>query len=912
IDVNNFIKDFDEDAYLEANPDVQIGIENGQFKDAKHHLETFGFDEIKLGMRKFHKEFEVFSVNKYMEFFPDIDKAIKDGDFSNGFEHFSLDGYREIIREERSWNLVPNVNPILSEVKNVEISSMVDTDLCELNPDQLHIYNSLSKEEIDWIGYEEGNNLTETIDNPLLHYIHNWKDLLPVLPNIFDTRLYVELYPDIMSNNVNPLYHYMLHGRDEGREGYFNIEDYIDMGKLEYKSNLQTLIVVNHESSATGAPLLGLNIAKTLSDKYNIIQIILKPSNLQSEFLESCGLMISDIRGEVIVKRMMQWIKDNKEVMAVICNSTETYSVLKAASELNFPTISLVHEFANYTRPVGKLSYSVFYADKVIVPANIIKLSLSEELKKTTNIKNELKNLIVLPQGKLPYIPEGYGENLSVTALKKQLNIDDDTKVIVGAGFVHIRKGVDLFIAMVAYIKNRYKGKCKFIWIGGGYDPVDDLNYSVWLEKQIQASGLEENFTFLGHQKNLDNVLAIADVFALTSRLDPFPNVVVDALSSDVHVACFADSTGCAEFLVDNHANCTVVDYLDTNQMANKIIDHWLEKTKIVRDINRNIVQDKLNFDQYINTLKKYIDEIEVTNKANKKIVSTLLEHNEFDNNFFSFKEDEKEGCQFYVNNTQKGINLYNPKPGFSDNNWLNNHAKDDRYVVPLYEALKVGLNTTHQVQIVPYPSDESIDFLYAVHLHLFYSDLAEEFADFFKKLPGKFDILITMVEDEDDDPILEIFSRCGANKVKIVKVDNIGRDIGPLLFDLKDDILMGDYEIIGHFHSKKSLDINNEMGNKWRKYLMENLIGDEEVAKSVLGLFSDPEVGLVFAEDAHTVDIGDNKEYINDLCKMINIQSVEETSIFPLGNMFWARVDAIKELFTLDKAKVLEEEPLP
>ena len=44
----------------------------------------------------------------------------------------------------------------------------------------------------------------------------------------------------------------------------------------------------------------------------------------------------------------------------------------------------------------------------------------------------------------------------------------------------------------------------------------------------------------------------------------------------------------------------------------------------------------------------------------------------------------------------------------------------------------------------------------------------------------------------------------------------------------------------------------------------------------------------------------------------MINLSYINETPLFPLGNMYWARVDAIKELFSLDKDKILQEEPLP
>ena len=51
-------------------------------------------------------------------------------------------------------------------------------------------------------------------------------------------------------------------------------------------------------------------------------------------------------------------------------------------------------------------------------------------------------------------------------------------------------------------------------------------------------------------------------------------------------------------------------------------------------------------------------------------------------------------------------------------------------------------------------------------------------------------------------------------------------------------------------------------MGNKWRRYLLENLIGNENISNSVLSLFKNKKIGLVFAEDRHYMDIGQNKNY--------------------------------------------------
>lgn len=52
-------------------------------------------------------------------------------------------------------------------------------------------------------------------------------------------------------------------------------------------------------------------------------------------------------------------------------------------------------------------------------------------------------------------------------------------------------------------------------------------------------------------------------------------------------------------------------------------------------------------------------------------------------------------------------------------------------------------------------------------------------------------------------------------------------------------------------------------------------------------------------------------QEYVDKLCGMLSLPKVDEIAIFPLGNMFWARVNAIKGLFILNPKEVLEAEPL-
>jgi len=81
---------FDNEEYLENNSDVQQAVNNGDFKSGLDHFLQFGFEEQRAGVNlpNFDEQF-------YLNQNPDVARAVERGDFQNGLQHFVQFGLAE-------------------------------------------------------------------------------------------------------------------------------------------------------------------------------------------------------------------------------------------------------------------------------------------------------------------------------------------------------------------------------------------------------------------------------------------------------------------------------------------------------------------------------------------------------------------------------------------------------------------------------------------------------------------------------------------------------------------------------------------------------------------------------------------------------------------------------------------------
>lgn len=194
-----------------------------------------------------------------------------------------------------------------------------------------------------------------------------------------------------------------------------------------------------------------------------------------------------------------------------------------------------------------------------------------------------------------------------------------------------------------------------------------------------------------------------------------------------------------------------------------------------------------------------------------------------------------------------------------------------------------------------------------AVQAHIFYPELTREIVQYLDHIPYEYDLYVSTTDKEKEQKIIDCLkTQCTARKWQVYVHENKGRDVVPFLYQMKP--VIGEYKYFCHIHTKKSLHTSN-LGDVWRAYLYQNLLGSKETLQEILYEFETGcKIGVIFPENMDVVrpfvEWGSNRSIAEDLARRmkLDIQFPEDIQ-FPAGNMFWAKVDAVKNVFDVDYA---------
>ena len=765
-----------------------------------------------------------------------------------------------------------------------------------------------------------------------------------IRPNAsFDPAVYADLNREVADTEIGLLIHYAHHGRLEGRPSSFDPGSHLRTGGKTFDPSRKTVLLVCHEASRTGAPILAWNLARQLNRDYNLVIAMLHPEgDLLNLFVAECCHLVGPFRTPHLIwfymSRLGRYLAERFSFDFAIANSIETQPMLIGLAAAQVPTVTLVHEFPNSDAAAARMQSGMMLSTQVVFDAASQHRSALECWPGITT-----RNQSIFHQGasEVPADPKKAAVSCS-TELRRPSVFDavrgaDGLPVVLGLGTISIRKGVDLFVACAqAAIRRLGTGQVRFVWIGHVPKPHPEGQFMDWLDDQVKRSGLSDSIVFLDAVDDLDGAYAAADVVMISSRLDPFPNVAMDAALAGVPVICFAEANGFADYLAEDARTAALsVPYLDTDaagaMIAELLRDRDLRAS--VGDALKERSRRDFPMERYMARLDPVIAEAKAITAQEQRDEALLLSDDTFSPFLWLNPTDlftREEAVRLHVRKAASGqeANQYCRRPalGFVPQTYADHHPELETspYPNPLAHWVRIGKPEGPWVHPVLVPSADTPKgqgdrLRAALHVHLHYPELAEGLLRHLAINTAKLDLFVSTTSDLKAADLRERFADWGRGTVLVEACPNRGRDIGPMLTRFA-GALQG-YDVIGHLHGKRSLaltsvGLSTDLGVQWYEFLLQHLAGDQyPMMDLILDRFADRErLGLVFPEDPNLTGWSKDREIARALAKrMAPTMRIPQSIDFPIGTMFWARPAALKPLFDLNLGwDDYPEEPVP
>jgi len=360
---------------------------------------------------------------------------------------------------------------------------------------------------------------------------------------------------------------------------------------------MKKVLFISHDASRTGAPILLLNFLRWFKENAGIsFEILLgRGGELEKAFsaLAPTSVFYKDGQGPEIIhkhnilRRITRRLGINdpasrirrklasSKIGLIYSNTSTNGNILQALGFLNCPVISHIHELSySLDSRSDKFDYVKERTTHFIACSQVVKDNLVSSYSISPSTISVVHGFLVSAS-----IPEAKVIS-SQCLLRRELKLPDGSFIVGSAGTRHWRKGPDLFIELASRIREKLNAPIHFVWIGGG-----DKEQRNVLDCDIIKSGLETSVHFLEAKTNPLDYFADFDLFALTSREDPYPIVCLEAASLGKPILCFDKTGGEPEFV---EKDCGfVVPSFNVDAMADRVIELY-QNRNLLRRLGQN------------------------------------------------------------------------------------------------------------------------------------------------------------------------------------------------------------------------------------------------------------------------------------------------------------------------------------
>ncbi len=206
-------------------------------------------------------------------------------------------------------------------------------------------------------------------------------------------------------------------------------------------------------------------------------------------------------------------------------------------------------------------------ADAVIAQTNYMEKELQPD---------RPRNILVIPNE----IKTERFEEIAYDGARRELEIDEDQKIILFVGRLHQVKGLEYLIEAISYV-NQTEPNARLILAGDGPEKEK-------LERVASDLGLSNRVSFSGWVANehIPTYMVASDVFVLPSLSEGFPNVLLEAMAAGLPIV--ATNVSGIPSIVDNGINGFVVEPRNPAQIAARIVSILSDRELVLRISGNN------------------------------------------------------------------------------------------------------------------------------------------------------------------------------------------------------------------------------------------------------------------------------------------------------------------------------------
>lgn len=356
------------------------------------------------------------------------------------------------------------------------------------------------------------------------------------------------------------------------------------------------IVLVSHDALPYGAQFLVLNMAKMLHCVFgfSVDLLVLGEGALMEEYKKYAT--VHELAGHPPESERVVALANKlfaQGAKSAITNTTVSGLIVPVLKRCGFHVVSLVHELPQIISDYGLQRHTEAIskmADTIVFAAPAVRKGFESFAPLETD------KVVIRPQGlykRNRFQTPNAIHNAKVT-IHERYHLPLNAKIVLGVGVADYRKGIDFFVdAGIELLRKGYE--VYFFWVGQIEHQVETN-----ILPTIADSGYGKFFIFPGLNYDTDAYYAAADIFALTSREDPFPSVVLEALDAKTPVVAFANSGGAAELL--NKGGGVLVPGMDSHAFSAVLMELLDSPDRLARLglEGKKIVDEEYSFRHYL------------------------------------------------------------------------------------------------------------------------------------------------------------------------------------------------------------------------------------------------------------------------------------------------------------------------